>query len=112
MGSPRKVTHERQSHIEGQKWPLKTGMMKSTISMSPPRCAQHSTNGTLTSAIQPAAEHSNIHGDQGVAEIARTTHVPGHRYSQPGVDIQEELVSMALGSCPISLSSHRDEMTA
>lgn len=87
-------------------------MMKSTIPVSPPRCAQHSTNGTLTSATQPAAEHINIHSDQEVAGIARTTHVPGHRYSQPGVGIQEELVSMALGSCPISLSSNRDEMTA
>lgn len=55
--------------------------------------------------------YTNAHSDQGVAGNTRKTHISGQRYSRPRVGVQEALVSLALGSCSISLSSHKDDMT-
>lgn len=43
--------------------------------------------------------------------IAGRTHVSGHGYNMSGVEFQRELISIVLGSCSISLTLCKDDMT-
>lgn len=99
----------RESLIEGQKWSRVAGTMKNAAPMDPSQFAHHLTKWASISAtasyrVCQFSEWTEI------ARIAGRTHVPGHRYSRSGVEVQEEWVSMVLGSCSMFLSSCRDEM--